>query len=213
MIIDNFAASPPEQAAWRPFSDRVMGGVSEATLVPAMVDGRACLRLTGDVRLENNGGFVQMARGLAPPGQALDASGFAAVSLLVYGNGETYGCHLRTPDTVRPWQSYRATFRALPQWREILLPFSHFLAHRLEAPLDPRRLRRIGLVAIGRAFAADLALARVALLTADEAAPLRSSAGRPRTAPASPPSSARWRVGSGGCRGTSATCRPRRGRR
>ena len=26
------------------------------------IDGRRCLRLTGDVRLENNGGFIQMAR-------------------------------------------------------------------------------------------------------------------------------------------------------
>jgi hypothetical protein len=169
MIIDDLAAGQPAPGVWRAFSDRVMGGVSEATLVPAVVDGRACLRLSGDVRLENNGGFVQMARDLAPVGQTLDASGFAAVSLLVYGNGETYGCHLRTLDTVRPWQSYRATFQALPRWREILLPFSQFLPHRLEAPLDLRRLRRIGLVAIGRAFAADLALTRVALLAAGEA--------------------------------------------
>jgi hypothetical protein len=167
MIIDDFATREAE-GGWRAFTDRGMGGISDARLQPAVVGGRVCLRLTGDVRLENNGGFVQMARDLAPPGRTLDASGFAAVSLLVCGNGETYGCHLRTPDTVRPWQSYRATFQAPPRWREILLPFSQFLPHRLEAPLDPRRLRRIGLVAIGRAFAADLALARVALLTPDE---------------------------------------------
>ncbi len=166
MIIDDFAASPPEQAAWRPFSDRVMGGISDAALVPALIDAKACLRLTGDVRLENNGGFIQMARELAPDEHPLDASAFAAVSLLVRGNGERYGCHLRTPDTVRPWQSYRASFRAEPEWREVILPFEDFVPHRLDRPLDVHRLRRIGLVAIGRAFAADLALARLALVPA-----------------------------------------------
>lgn len=168
MIIDDFAASPPEQAAWRPFSDRVMGGISDAALVPAVIDGKACLRLTGDVRLENNGGFIQMARELAPGEEPLDASAFAAISLLVRGNGERYGCHLRTPDAVRPWQSYRAVFLAEPEWREVILPFAGFAPHRLDRPLDVRRLRRIGLVAIGRAFAADLALARLALVPAAE---------------------------------------------
>jgi len=37
-----------------------------------------------------------------------------------------------------------------------------FEPHRLETPLDVTRLRRIGLVAIGRAFFADLAVARLA---------------------------------------------------
>ncbi|RPH72296.1 MAG: CIA30 family protein, partial [Hyphomicrobiales bacterium] len=39
-----------------------------------------------------------------------------------------------------------------------------FTAHRTEIPLDLRRLRRLGLVAIGRAFAADLALAHLRLV-------------------------------------------------
>ncbi|HRK96181.1 MAG TPA: CIA30 family protein [Rhodospirillales bacterium] len=164
LIIDDFAMGPPAGESWRAFSDRVMGGVSDPRLQPAVIDGRACLRLTGDVRLENNGGFIQMTRDLAPAGQTLDASGFAAVALTVCGNGEAYGCHLRTPATMRPWQSYRAGFRATPEWREVILPFADFLPHRLERPLDTGQLRRIGLVAIGRAFSADLAVARVALL-------------------------------------------------
>lgn len=164
MIIDDFTETPPAEAVWRAFSDRVMGGISDVALVPATIDGKACLRLTGNVRLENNGGFIQMSRELAPPGETFDASAFAAIALTVRGNGETYGCHLRTPDAVRPWQSYRATFRAGPGWREVILPFGEFVPHRLDPPLDVRRLRRIGLVAIGRAFAADLALARLALV-------------------------------------------------
>ena len=77
------------------------------------------------------------------------------------GNGESYSVHLRTSDAVRPWQSYRAHFVAQPEWGSIELPFAEFTPHRLDAPLDPRRLKRIGIVAIGRAFAADLNLAQL----------------------------------------------------
>ena len=78
--------------------------------------------------------------------------------LIVRGNGESYSVHLRTPDNLRPWQSYRAHFTAGRAWETIDLPFEAFTPHRLDAPLDVTRLRRIGLVAIGRAFHADLAV-------------------------------------------------------
>jgi hypothetical protein len=109
--------------------------------------------------LENNGGFVQMALDLAPGGGLLDASGWSGLALTVYGNAETYGCHLRTDAVQRPWQSYRQEFAAEPVWRTLHLHFADFRPHRLDAPFDPARLRRLGLVAIGRAFDADLALA------------------------------------------------------
>ena len=50
---------------WRGFSDQVMGGISKETIALAEIDGRRALRLTGDVRLENNGGFIQTALDLA----------------------------------------------------------------------------------------------------------------------------------------------------
>jgi hypothetical protein len=80
------------------------------------------------------------------------------VRLIARGNGERYSVHLRTPDNVRPWQSYRAHFTAGADWETIQLPFEGFAPHRLDALLDTTRLRRIGLVAIGRAFRADLAV-------------------------------------------------------
>lgn len=166
MVIDDFAfgdACSRLQTRWQAFSDAVMGGVSEATMAPDVIDGRSCLRLGGDVRLDNNGGFIQMALDLSPAGGTFDASAFAAVVLVVRGNGERYGCHLRTTATSRPWQSYRCPFDAGPSWREVVLPFAAFVPHRLEALLDTRHLRRIGLVAIGRAFSADLAVASLSL--------------------------------------------------
>ena len=147
---------------WRGVSDKVMGGISEAAVTHGVVDGRPSLRLTGDVRLENNGGFIQAALDLSPSGVALDASNYSGVRLVVRGNDELYSIHLRTPDNVRPWQSYRAHFTAGSDWETIDLPFETFVPHRLELPLDKTRLRRIGLVAIGRAFCADLAVSELA---------------------------------------------------
>lgn len=169
MLIDDFGDTDlisTRGTRWRAVSDQVMGGISDASISHAIVDGRPCLRLSGDVRLENNGGFVQAALDLQPhggsPGECrgdtFDASGYTGLRLCVRGNGEQYSLHLRTPDNVRPWQSYRAHFTAGADWQTIDLPFEAFRPHRLEAPLDVARLRRIGLVAIGRAFHAELAV-------------------------------------------------------
>lgn len=166
LVIDDFCRNDlicTLGTPWRGFSDQVMGGVSRETMALTEIDGRRCLRLTGDVRLENNGGFIQMALDLAIEGQPLDASSCAGVLLVARGNGESYGVHLRTPDCLRPWQSYRAGFVAAPEWREIRLPFERFEPYRLTESLDVRHLRRIGLVAIGRAFHADLAVSAVGL--------------------------------------------------
>ena len=146
---------------WRGVSDQVMGGISQASVTRETVDGRTALRLSGDVRLENDGGFIQAALDLSPAGGTFDASGFAGLRIAVRGNGERYSLHLRSTDNVRPWQSYRAHFVAGPDWETLELPFASFMPYRLEAPLDITRLRRIGLVAIGRAFSADLAVSEI----------------------------------------------------
>jgi len=173
MLIDDFTDKDlisKRGTRWRAVSDQIMGGVSEASIAYAMVDGRTCLRLSGDVRLENNGGFLQAALDLQPQGalrgissrDTLDASGHTRVRLVASGKGEEYSLHMRTPDNVRPWQSYRAHFTAEASWLTIDLPFDAFKPYRLEVPLDITRLRRIGLVAIGRAFHADLAVCTLA---------------------------------------------------
>jgi hypothetical protein len=161
MLIDDFASRDfisKLGTRWRAVSDQVMGGISEASVAYDTIDDRPCLRLTGDVRLENRGGFVQATLDLHPSGGTLDAAGHTGVRLTVRGNDQRYSVHLRTADNVRPWQSYRAHFAAGADWETIHLPFESFMPHRLDAPLDITRLRRIGLVAIGRAFHADLAV-------------------------------------------------------
>lgn len=163
-IIDALDREPPTATIgtrWELIADRVMGGVSAGETERAQVEGRTALRMRGEVSLENNGGFVQVALDLAPDGGAVDARRWTGIELDVFGNGERYNLHLRTADVSRPWQSYRAAFVATPEWRTVRLPFAHFEPHRIEAPLDLSRLRRLGIVAIGRAFSADIAIGKL----------------------------------------------------
>jgi len=163
-VIDDLSRPHPEAATgteWELISDRVMGGVSAGTMTREDVAGRTALRMRGDVSLDNNGGFLQLALDLAPGGESIDASGWRGIELEVLGRGEAYNLHLRTDDVARPWQSYRQGFVAGADWETVRLDFAGFAPHRLAAPLDLTRLRRIGLVAIGRAFTADLAVAGI----------------------------------------------------
>jgi hypothetical protein len=147
---------------WRLVTDAVMGGVSSGAVDQQTIQGRAAARMQGRVSTENNGGFIQIAIDLSPAG-VFDASAFTGLLVEITGNGEDYGAHLRTTDIVRPQQSYRQSFVAGPKWSTILLPFAQFAPHRIEIPLNIARLRRLGLVAIGRNFDADLSIARLAL--------------------------------------------------
>jgi hypothetical protein len=158
-IIDDLSREPPLSTIgtrWQLFTDRVMGGVSNGTMTREMVADRPAIRMRGDVNLENNGGFIQIAIDLVPDGKARDASDWGGVELDVFGNGEEYNIHLRTEDLTQPWQSYRQNFRAGPQWQTVYFRFEDFVPYRTDIALDIRRLRRVGIVAIGRAFSADL---------------------------------------------------------
>ena len=163
-VIDDLSRPPPRAsngADWELVADRVMGGVSNGSMHRETVRGREAIHMQGDVSLENNGGFLQIALDLAPNGTSIDASRWAGLEIDVIGNGESYNLHLRTADVVRPWQSYRHSFVAASEWRTLRLPFEEFEAHRIDAPLDTSTLRRIGIVAIGRAFHADVAIGGV----------------------------------------------------
>lgn len=167
-VIDDLSREPPlatNGSRWRLVTDQVMGGVSNGTMVRGVVAGRPAIRMRGEVSLDNNGGFVQIALDLSSDGAAIDASAWSAIELDVFGDGEEYGLHLRTDALTRPWQSYRQIFRAYAEWRTICLSFAEFLPHRTEVALDTRRLRRLGVVAIGRVFAPDLALGGLRFMT------------------------------------------------
>ena len=164
LIIDDRAGDAALSARndWRFVADGVMGGVSSGRMDADEVGGRSCLRLQGEVRLDNNGGFIQGALEVSDKVREL-AAGYTGILLDVYGNGEQYNVHLRTGDLWLPWQSYRTTFTATPDWQTLYLPFTGFEAYRTGKALDTARLERIGIVAIGRAFTADVCIARIGL--------------------------------------------------
>ena len=141
---------------WEYVADTVMGGISTGQIAPVTIDGREAMRLTGDVSLVNNGGFVQMAFDV---GQ--DVAGFTGVEITVLGNNEVYDIRLRTTALTRPWQSFRTTFTAPPEWTTLRLPFADFEPNKTEATFDAAQLRRIGVLAYGREFKADIAVAEV----------------------------------------------------
>jgi hypothetical protein len=105
--------------------------------------------MRGDVSLENNGGFVQIALDLARDGGAVDAChwrGSRSTSSATTG-ATTCTC-------APPTSSGRGNPTGPSSWRRqsgtIRLPFATFEPHRIDAPLDLARLRGLGIVAIGR---------------------------------------------------------------
>ena len=91
---------------WQLLTDQVMGGVSRGALSREEVAGRPALVMRGDVRLENNGGFVQMALDLARSdaagGGTLDAGAWQGLEIDVHGAPQAYSLHLRTPTSNGP---------------------------------------------------------------------------------------------------------------
>ena len=140
-----------------------MGGVSTGQITRETIDSCDAVRLTGRVSLDNNGGFIQMAMDLNPDGSALDASEYTGLEIDVIGNAEVYDLRLRTDALERPWQSFRTDFTAPKQQTTIRVPFTDITPHKTDARFDPAGLRRIGILAIGRVFDADIAVCGVRL--------------------------------------------------
>jgi hypothetical protein len=133
---------------WRFFTDQVMGGVSTGGVTFAQEDGTPFARMTGRVSTANRGGFIQMRLDLSTP----PPEGTTGIRLVVRGNDQRYFVHLRTGDTVLPWQYYQAGFEVTEGWTEIRLPFEAFapsgaLLRRVPRPAS---LTSVAIVAYGR---------------------------------------------------------------
>lgn len=148
---------------WKFVADDVMGGKSHGGMSREMFQGRDAAVLRGDVSLDSNGGFIQIAFDLLADGAGFDASNWDGIELEVWGNGERYDIRLRTDQLTRPWQSFRKEFATAQQWQVLQVPFDSVMPHRTDAIFDPAKLRRVGILAIGREFQAELAVAKVKL--------------------------------------------------
>ena len=175
MILFNFEGGQPAGlagAGWRGFSDRVMGGVSNAEFVQTEVAGEHCLRLTGNVTRERNGGFIQMAYFFGSNDASFDASPYGGVEILVYGNNEAYNVHLRTKDCGWYDESYRFTFFAGEEWQRVSIPWKSFQGNGVKVPLDQSALQRIAILGWMREFEADIAVAELALFSDQPVSPV-----------------------------------------
>ncbi|TVQ94566.1 MAG: NADH:ubiquinone oxidoreductase [Deltaproteobacteria bacterium] len=165
MLLDDFSRADERSALgtrWSAMSDRVMGGVSDVRAARVRSPHGDHLHLAGEVRdVPGYGspGFVQVGLELG----GLDASDYTGLRLVVRGDGQRYGAHLRTPDTRRPWQSWRGSFTASTEWTEVRIPFTDFEPYRIARELDLTRLTRLSLIAVDRTGAADLRIAEVGL--------------------------------------------------
>jgi len=157
-LIDDFSGELSRLGtAWEGFTDQVMGGDSrlESGLVPG--EKGLALRLSGQVSLKNNGGFIQMRLLLDPRKRPFNASGFTGIILRVRGREQGYAVHLRTPRTVFPWAYFGQPFAVSEQWTTVRLPFAGFRPQNMSGGrLEPGRLLSLAIVAIGREFDAEL---------------------------------------------------------
>lgn len=149
---------------WNAFTDRVMGGLSDMETGVIETEAGPALRMRGPVRLDNNGGFIQVRLPLEADGETLDAADFDGVALELRGAPGAYFIHLRTPDCRRPWQYYRAELPVTAEWTEVFVPFDVFQGKSIRRAPDFGNLRSIALVAYGEAFEAELDVRRLALV-------------------------------------------------
>jgi monofunctional biosynthetic peptidoglycan transglycosylase len=128
---------------WRVVNDGVMGGVSRSSLQRS--DHGTGL-FTGDLSLENNGGFASVRAQLG----RCDLSGYEGLELRVRGDGRTYQLRLRTDDRL-DGIAYRASFESSAnEWITIQVLFADFQpTFRGRVPLDAPPLETGSISQIG----------------------------------------------------------------
>ena len=166
MILDDF--SDPNNISrlgtkWRLITDRVMGGISNGEYNFGREKLLGYINMKGNVSLENNGGFVQVALPLAVRSKSLDATNFSGVRFWVKGNGEQYYLHLKNNQTLLPWQYYSAEFTASKDWQQIEIPFENFEPQALNAKLQVNNLSRIAIVGAQKAHKIDVYVGQIEL--------------------------------------------------
>tara|TARA_B110000902_G_scaffold61581_1_gene72741 strand:+ start:56 stop:547 length:492 start_codon:yes stop_codon:yes gene_type:complete len=96
----SFPFTPDNVNDWRYFSDQVMGGVSEGQVSLEQDADKVFIRLSGNVRTDNNGGFIQLRTTTSLSNKPLmfkllhnsnkEGKKLKGIRLKVKGNGEKY---------------------------------------------------------------------------------------------------------------------------
>lgn len=139
----DFAAAT-STVGWSVVNDTVMGGVSTGQL--AITDG--VLVFTGELSLDNNGGFASVRSPLIDPQQAADWADRIGPRIQAEGDGRTWTVEVRTDAFDGGWISTLTTTADSPT--DVTLPWAsfepvtRFLDPRdADGPLDPSRVASI----------------------------------------------------------------------
>ena len=151
--------------AWKGFTDQVMGGVSQMTVVRAADSDGPFIRMQGKVSLENNGGFIQVRLKLTSSGAPYDGRPFKGIRLLVRGEGSGYYIFLRTTYTLLPWKYYAAPIPVTSEWQTVDIPWEAFGSgdYGKMGKLKVNKLKSLALVAYGKEFDAKIDLKEIGL--------------------------------------------------
>ncbi len=160
LLLDDFSRPDGRShlsTLWEGFTDRVMGGRSEMSAGIVATEEGPALRMTGDVSLENRGGFIQVRLPLSEQG-AMDASAYRGVAITARATGDHYYLHLRTNRTRFPWSHYAQKIAVGQNWERIEVPFDEFEPRYMLGGGSPNvsRLRSVAVVAGNAEFAADI---------------------------------------------------------
>ena len=152
-VIDNLK---DVRADWVPFSDQVMGGISEVNILELKEEEFSFYRLEGNVSTENKGGFIQVRSDVN-----LRSKDLKGIRIKVRGNNNEYYVHLRSPRML-PWNYYASKFYVTQEWQVIDLPLSSFEYSRdASKSFSSSKITTLGIVAFGKDFFAQVDIAGV----------------------------------------------------
>ena len=141
-----FDQKEAKSLGWRVVDDGVMGGLSKGNLA---VTKEGLLKFSGNLSLENNGGFSS----LRTDNLKMDLSGAKGLVARVKGDGRTYQMRFGTDARFRGMEiSFMAEFPTKKdKWTEVKIPFDKFEGSfrgmRLRnEKFDPAKISRLGLL-------------------------------------------------------------------
>ena len=146
MVLENFNNINKEK--WEFISDQVMGGESSGNYEILKENQTFFLRMTGNVSLENNGGFIQVRKKILKN----KIYPFESIIIKARGNNLDYFVHIRTRFTVLPWQYYQARFSVTKDWKTYNLKLNDFKRSGVLLPkkVNSKYISSLALVAFGK---------------------------------------------------------------
>ena len=133
-VLDNLV---DKRIEWVPFSDQVMGGISEVNFMEREENGLSHYHMEGNVSTENNGGFIQFRANIE-----IEELPYKGLKIKTRGNGEEYFIHVRTPKTRLPWNYYASSFTATSEWEYIKIPFDSIANNENNSRLTSTQMRQ-----------------------------------------------------------------------